>query len=68
MKISEILTKHGTDKTFNNRNGHCYGETYDNLFEKYKRDSKISILKSVYTTAIVWVPGKNHFLTRLYVE
>ena len=45
MKISEILTKHGTDKTFNNRNGHCYGETYDNLFEKYKRDSKISILE-----------------------
>ncbi len=46
MKISEILTKHGTDKNnWNGREGHCFGETYDQLFSKFERDSSINILE-----------------------
>lgn len=41
MKISEILAKYDTDKV----NGHCYGDFYDQLFEKYDRNAPLKILE-----------------------
>lgn len=41
MKISEILAKYDTDKV----NGHCYGESYDQLFSKFDRNAPLSILE-----------------------
>jgi trans-aconitate methyltransferase len=41
MKISEILAKYDTDKVA----GHCYGESYDELFSAFGQKDKLSILE-----------------------
>lgn len=41
MKISEILLKYETDKVTD----HCYGDTYDELFNRFDRNAKLNILE-----------------------
>jgi SAM-dependent methyltransferase len=41
MKISKILSKYDTDKV----HGHCYGGTYNKIFERFDRDKKLNILE-----------------------
>ncbi|MEN9913142.1 MAG: hypothetical protein RLY66_550 [Candidatus Parcubacteria bacterium] len=41
VRISNILAKYNTDKVF----GHCYGGTYNHIFEKFDRNAKLNILE-----------------------
>lgn len=41
MKISEILAKYDTDKV----SGHCYGDSYDELFSSFDRTDPLNILE-----------------------
>lgn len=46
MKISEILKKYETDKVRGfDPNGHCYGETYDEIFSKFDRQLALNIME-----------------------
>lgn len=41
MKISEILKTYETDKA----NGHCYGDSYDELFSVFDKQAPLNILE-----------------------
>ncbi len=41
MKISKILSKYGSDKV----SGHCYGGTYNRIFERFDQNAKLNILE-----------------------
>lgn len=41
MKISEILLKYDTDKV----TGHCYGDSYDEIFGQFDKNSPLNILE-----------------------
>lgn len=41
MRISEILAKYETDKV----NGHCYGDSYDDIFSEFNREDPLNILE-----------------------
>lgn len=48
MNISQILSKYQTDKNLGNidGSGHCYGPKYDEIFQKFDRNSdKITLLE-----------------------
>jgi len=48
MKIGEILLKYETDKnkgTISPELGHCYGNSYQKIFDRFGKESEISILE-----------------------
>lgn len=48
MKISEILLKYDTDKNrgvIDGKNGHHYGEAYDEIFSFFDKNAKLEILE-----------------------
>jgi SAM-dependent methyltransferase len=48
MKISEILLKYDTDKNrgvVDGKNGHYYGEAYDEIFSLFDKNAKLNILE-----------------------
>jgi predicted RNase H-like HicB family nuclease len=48
MKIAEILLNYETDKNYGvikPKEGHTYGETYDEIFEKFDKEAQLNILE-----------------------
>jgi SAM-dependent methyltransferase len=48
MKISELLLKYKTDKNYGTVDpalGHCYGESYDKIFQKFNKDDNLNLLE-----------------------
>lgn len=48
MKISELLLKYKTDKNYGTivpKLGHCYGNSYDKIFEKFDKESNLNFLE-----------------------
>lgn len=48
MKISELLLKYQTDKNYGTvvpSLGHCYGESYDKLFDKFDKNVELNFLE-----------------------
>jgi ubiquinone/menaquinone biosynthesis C-methylase UbiE len=48
LKISEILLKYKSDKNqglSESKSGHCYGPLYDDIFERFDRNSNLDILE-----------------------
>ena len=48
MKVAELLLKYKTDKnygTINPKLGHCYGESYDDIFEMFDKNKEINFLE-----------------------
>lgn len=48
MKVAELLLKYKTDKNYGTIEpnlGHCYGDSYDSIFEMFDRDGDITLLE-----------------------
>lgn len=43
--ISQILSKHKTDKNLCRKGGHCYGLAYDHIFKSFDRFAKLDIIE-----------------------
>jgi SAM-dependent methyltransferase len=48
MKISELLLKYKTDKNYGTIDpvlGHCYGDSYGKIFQRFSKDDNLSLLE-----------------------